>query len=160
MPESAGASAPASSALPSPSSAEAWATPISRHVETTELNAPFYSLFENAYLCGSRNLPNTNSVYMCDRCARASPTFVCWHVAGLFVQVCGEAWRRGKVDHVLLCECDHRADELIGFKVDVPGELIANFELVFVQEALKNHFAALFSEPDEAPSVANQHGHF
>ena len=24
----------------------------------------------------------------------------------------------------------------------------------------KNHFAALFSEPDETPSVANQHGHF
>ena len=35
----------------------------------------------------------------------------------------------------LLCECDHRADELIGLKVDVPGELIADFELVFVQEA-------------------------
>ena len=42
---------------------------------------------------------------------------------------------RGKVDHVLLCECDHRADELIGLKVDVSGELIADFELVFVQEA-------------------------
>ena len=41
----------------------------------------------------------------------------------------------GKVDHVLLCECDHRADELIGLKVDVSGELIADFELVFVQEA-------------------------
>jgi hypothetical protein len=49
--------------------------------------------------------------------------------------VCGEAWLRGKVDHVLLCECDHRADELIGLKVDVSGELIADFELVFVQEA-------------------------
>jgi hypothetical protein len=49
--------------------------------------------------------------------------------------VCGEAWRRGKADHVLLCECDHRADELIGLKVDVSGELIADFELVFVQEA-------------------------
>ena len=75
--------------------------------------------------------------------------------------MCGEAWRRGKVDHVLLCECDHRADELIGLKVDVSGELIADFELVFVQEALKkSHFAAVFSEPDETPSVANQHGHF
>ena len=30
--------------------------------------------------------------------------------------MCGAAWRRGKVDHVLLCECDHRADELIGLK--------------------------------------------
>ena len=59
------------------------------------------------------------------------PLIVCL----LFVQVCGEAWRRGKVDHVLLCECDHRADELIGLKVDVSGELIADFELVFVQEA-------------------------
>ena len=51
----------------------------------------------------------------------------CYQLARLFVQVCGEAWRRGKVDHVLLCECDHRAGELIGFKVDVTGELIADF---------------------------------
>ena len=34
----------------------------------------------------------------------------------------------------VLCECDHRADELIGLKVDVSGEFIAEFELVFVQE--------------------------
>ena len=53
----------------------------------------------------------------------------------MFVQVCGEAWRRGKADHVLLCECDHQADELIGLKVDVSGEFIMEFELVFVQEA-------------------------
>ena len=52
----------------------------------------------------------------------------------LFVQVCGEAWRRGKVDHVLLCECDHRADELIGLNTDVSGEFFTTeFELVFVQ---------------------------
>ena len=40
-----------------------------------------------------------------------------------------------QLDRVLFCECDHRADELIGLKVDVSGELIADFELVFVQEA-------------------------
>ena len=39
-----------------------------------------------------------------------------------------------QVDRVLLCECDHRADELIGLKVDVSGEFITEFELVFVQE--------------------------
>ena len=39
-----------------------------------------------------------------------------------------------QLDRVLFCECDHRADELIGPKVDVPGEFIAEFELVFVQE--------------------------
>ena len=31
-------------------------------------------------------------------------------------------------------ELDHRADMLIGLKVDVSGEFIADFELVFVQE--------------------------
>ena len=40
-----------------------------------------------------------------------------------------------QLDRVLFYECDHRADELIGLKVDVLGELIADFELVFVQEA-------------------------
>ena len=39
-----------------------------------------------------------------------------------------------QLDRVLLCECDHRADELIGLKVDVSGEFIAEFELVFIQE--------------------------
>ena len=39
-----------------------------------------------------------------------------------------------QLDRVLLCECDHRADELIGLKVDVPGEFITEFELVFVQK--------------------------
>ena len=39
-----------------------------------------------------------------------------------------------QLDRVLLCECDHRADELIGLKVDVSGEFITEFELVFVQE--------------------------
>ena len=39
-----------------------------------------------------------------------------------------------QLDRVLLCECDHRADELIGLKVDVSGEFVAEFELVFVQE--------------------------
>ena len=39
-----------------------------------------------------------------------------------------------QLDRVLFYECDHRADELIGLKVDVSGEFIAEFELVFVQE--------------------------
>jgi len=34
----------------------------------------------------------------------------------------------------LLYELDHRADELIGLKVDVSGEFTTDFELVFVQE--------------------------
>ena len=39
-----------------------------------------------------------------------------------------------QLDRVLFYECDHRADELIGLKVDVAGEFITEFELVFVQE--------------------------
>ena len=39
-----------------------------------------------------------------------------------------------QLDRVLFCECDHRAGELIGLKVDVSGEFTAGFELVFVQE--------------------------
>ena len=39
-----------------------------------------------------------------------------------------------QLDRVLFYECDHRADELIGLKVDVSGEFITEFELVFVQE--------------------------
>jgi len=50
-----------------------------------------------------------------------------------------------QLDRVLLCECDHRADELIGLKVDVSGEFIAEFELVFVQEPLKKITSRLFS---------------
>ena len=38
-----------------------------------------------------------------------------------------------QLDRVLLYECEHRADELIGLKVDVSGEFITEFELVFVQ---------------------------
>ena len=37
----------------------------------------------------------------------------------------------------MLIECDHRAGELVGLKVDVSGEFTTDFELVFVQEALK-----------------------
>ena len=46
-----------------------------------------------------------------------------------------------------------RAGELIGLKVDVSGEFITDFELIFVQEAFF-YSSALFLEPDEAPSVA------
>ena len=70
--------------------------------------------------------------------------------------------RRYKFDRVLFYECDHRADKLIGLKVDVSGEFITDFELVFVQENHEKipHLAALFSEPGETPSVANSNGHF
>ena len=40
-----------------------------------------------------------------------------------------------QLDRVLFYKCDHRADELIGLKVDVSGEFTTDFELVFVQEA-------------------------
>ena len=62
-------------------------------------------------------------------------------------------------DRVLFYGYDHRADEFIGLKVGVSGEFNTNFELVFVQEVIKDHFTALFSEPIEKPSVANSHGH-
>ena len=39
-----------------------------------------------------------------------------------------------QLNRVLFYECDHRADKLIGLKVDVSGEFITEFELVFVQE--------------------------
>ena len=38
-----------------------------------------------------------------------------------------------QLDCVLFHEFDHRADELIGLKVDVSGEFITEFEFVFVQ---------------------------
>ena len=67
---SSGASSSSASASSGASSSPAALTAaVSREVDTTELNAPFYSLFENAFLCGLRNLPNTNFVYMCDRFA-------------------------------------------------------------------------------------------
>ena len=40
-------------------------------------------------------------------------------------------------DRVLFYECDHRADELIGLKIDVSGKFTTDFELIFVQEAFK-----------------------
>ena len=40
--------------------------------------------------------------------------------------------------------CDHQADELIDLKVDVPGGLMADFELVFVQEARKKSLRGSF----------------
>ncbi len=52
----------------------------------------------------------------------------------LFAGVRRGNYRTNKVDRILLCECDHRADELIGLKVDVSGEFTTDFELVFVQE--------------------------
>ena len=38
-----------------------------------------------------------------------------------------EQLRIGPAIHIP-CECDHRADELIGLKVDVSGEFITDFE--------------------------------
>ena len=51
-----------------------------------------------------------------------------------------------QLDRVLLCECDHRADELIGLEVDVSGEFITEFEIFFVQEAWKKITSRLFSQ--------------
>ena len=36
--------------------------------------------------------------------------------------------RQVQLDRVLIYECEHRADELIGLKVDVSGEFITDFE--------------------------------
>ena len=41
-------------------------------------------------------------------------------------------YRRYHLDRVLPYELDNRADELIGLEVDVSGEFITDFELVFV----------------------------
>ena len=41
---------------------------------------------------------------------------------------------QAQLDRVLLCECDHRPDELTGLEVGVSGEFITEFELVSVQE--------------------------
>jgi hypothetical protein len=63
----------------------------------------------------------------------------------------------------LFYECDHRADELIGLKVNVSDGFTTDFELVFVQETRKKITSRLFSQSpttDEAPSVANSNGHF
>ena len=35
-----------------------------------------------------------------------------------------------KIDHVLLCECDHRADELIGSKAGKLGTVLATIDRV------------------------------
>ena len=47
---------------------------------------------------------------------------------------CDDTHSSGPARSRLFCECDHRADELIGLKVDVPGEFTTDSELVFVQE--------------------------
>ena len=38
---------------------------------------------------------------------------------------------RHQLDRCLLYELDHRADEFIGLKVDVPGKFVTDFELVY-----------------------------
>ena len=48
---------------------------------------------------------------------------------------CACAHPQVQLNRVLFYERDHRTDELIGLKVDVSGEFITEFELVFVQEA-------------------------
>ena len=57
-----------------------------------------------------------------------SPAFFTVAPLPMLVREKGWFWiASSKIDHVLLCECDHRADELIDRKVDVSGELIADF---------------------------------
>ena len=65
-----------------------------------------------------------------------------------------------QLDRDLFYECDHRADELIGLKVDVSGEVITVSNSFSFNKHNKDHFAALFSGPGETPSVANSNGHF
>ena len=48
----------------------------------------------------------------------------------LFVQVCGEAWRRAKADHVLLCERDNLADLSAGLKAGKLGTVLATTDRV------------------------------
>ena len=50
-------------------------------------------------------------------------------------RLCDDTHSSVQLDRVLFYECDHRADELVDLKVDVSGGFIAEFELVFVQEA-------------------------
>jgi hypothetical protein len=51
--------------------------------------------------------------------------------------VCGEAWRRDKVDRVLLCERDHLADVSTGLKADKSGTLLATIGCVCGQKEQK-----------------------
>ena len=61
-----------------------------------------------------------------------------------------------QLDRVLFYECDHRADELIGLKADVPGEFITDFEIVFVQEAYKKITSRLFSQSPARRTVGRE----
>jgi len=45
-----------------------------------------------------------------------------------------DKWRRDKFDRVLLCELNHRVDELIGIKAGMRGKFITDFELVYDQK--------------------------
>ena len=49
----------------------------------------------------------------------------------LFAGVRRDKWRRDKFDRVLLCELNHRHDELIGLEADMRGKFITDFELVY-----------------------------
>ena len=46
-------------------------------------------------------------------------------------------YRRGKVDRILLCEYDHRADEPIGLKADSSGKSIMDIDRVSGREGQK-----------------------
>ena len=59
-----------------------------------------------------------------------------------------------QLDRVLFYESDHRAGELIGLKIGVSGEFITEFELVFVQEALKKSLCSSFLRARAAPGGA------
>ena len=53
------------------------------------------------------------------------PLIVC-----LYLWVCGEAWRRAKVDQVLLCERGNLADLSAGLKADKLGTVLATIDRV------------------------------
>ena len=67
-------------------------------------------------------MPHKVAIY--DGCSSASDR--------LFVQVCGRAWRRGKVDRdrVLLCERDNLADLSAGLNADTLGTVLATIDRV------------------------------
>ena len=44
--------------------------------------------------------------------------------------MCGEVWRRYKVDRVLLCERDNLADLSAGLKADTLGTVLATIDRV------------------------------
>jgi len=55
----------------------------------------------------------------------------------LFAGVRRGNYRTDKVDRILLCECDNRADEPIGLKADNSGKFITDIDRVSGREGQK-----------------------